>query len=253
MKINVKIEEIPFGTNIQDIEVPDILRKRVKTGLSYFDAVLGGEGFTPSMVTLFTGTPGAGKTTMMLTLANSLQGYGAQVVFNTAEESLHQVKMTCDRLKLRHPFMVGGEDNVKTLLQGCDKIRENKKFKDRPFFLIIDSLQCMSDGYFKSGRITSATSERALQLVTSYAKEHAINVIVIGQVTKDGKMAGSNKIKHMVDSHIHLSVEQKDEDLKGCRVVETKKNRFGGCGHLVFLKLRKQGFLEVGRLSASGK
>ena len=68
MKINVKIEDIPFGTSIQDIKVPDVLRKRVKTGLDYFDAVLGGEGFTPSMVTLFTGTPGAGKTTMMLTL-----------------------------------------------------------------------------------------------------------------------------------------------------------------------------------------
>jgi DNA repair protein RadA/Sms len=111
----------------------------------------------------------------------------------------------------------------------------------------------MSDGYFKSGRITSATAERSLQLLTSYAKEHAINVIVIGQVTKDGRMAGSNKLKHMVDSHIHLSIEQKDEDLKGCRIIETKKNRFGGCGHLVFLKLRKQGFVEVGRLSASGK
>ena len=59
MKINVKIEDIPFGTSIQDIEVPDVLKKRVSTGLGYFDCVLGGEGFTPSMVTLFTGTPGA--------------------------------------------------------------------------------------------------------------------------------------------------------------------------------------------------
>ena len=252
MKIDVKIEDIPFGTSIQDIEVPDILRKRIRTGLPYFDSVLGGEGFTPSMVTLFTGTPGAGKTTMMLTMANSLQGHGAQVVFNTAEESLHQVKMTCDRLKLKHPFMVGGEDNVQTLLKGCDKIRENQKYKDRPFFLIIDSLQCMSDGYFKSGRITSATAERSLQLLTSYAKEHAVNIMVIGQVTKDGKMAGSNKLKHMVDSHIHLSVEQKDEDLRGCRVLETQKNRFGGSGHVIFLKLRKNGFTEVARLSASG-
>jgi len=65
-------------------------------------------------------------------------------------------------------------------------------------------------------------------------------------------MAGSNKLKHMVDSHIHLSVEQKDEDLRGCRVIETKKNRFGGCGHTVFLKLRKNGFTEVARLTASG-
>ena len=219
MKINVQIDNIPFGTNIQDIKVPEVLKKRIPTGLKYFDAVIGGEGFTPSMVSLFTGTPGAGKTTMMLTLANALQGKGAQVVFNTAEESLHQVKMTTDRLKLRHPFMVGGLDNVVELLKGCDKVRA--AHPDRPFFLIV-------------------------------AKEHAVNVLVIGQVTKDGKMSGSNKLKHMVDSHIHLSVEQKDEDLKGCRVLETQKNRFGGCGHVVFLKLRRNGFSEVCRISASG-
>jgi DNA repair protein RadA/Sms len=250
MKINVKIEDIPFGTSIQDIKVPDVLKKRIPTGLPYFDAVIGGKGFTPSMVALFTGTPGAGKTTMMLALANSLQGHGSQVVFNTAEESLHQVKMTADRLGLKHPFMVGGEDNIETLLKGCDKVRE--KFPDRSFFLIIDSLQCMSDGYFKSGRITSATAERSLQLLTNYAKEHAINVLVIGQVTKDGKMAGSNKLKHMVDAHIHLSVEEKDEDLRGCRVLETQKNRFGGAGHIIFLKLRRTGFTKVAAISAAG-
>ena len=250
MKIHVKIDDIAFGTNIQDIKVPSVLKKRIPTGLKYFDAVIGGEGFTPSMVSLFTGTPGAGKTTMMLTLANALQGRGAQVVFNTAEESLHQIKMTTDRLKLKHPFMVGGLDNVTELLKGCDKVREAAP--DRPFFLIVDSLQCMNDGYFKSGRITTATAERALGLLTDYAKKHACNVLVIGQVTKDGKMSGSNKLKHMVDSHIHLSVEVKDEDLKGCRVLETQKNRFGGCGHVVFLKLRRNGFSEVCRISASG-
>ncbi len=250
MKINVKVDDIKFGTSIQDIKVPDLLKKRVKTGLGYFDCVLGGEGFTPSMVTMFTGTPGAGKTTMMLTLANSLQGHGAQVVFNTAEESLYQIKMTTERLRLEHGFLVGGENNVPKLLKACDKIRE--AHPDRPFFLIIDSLQCMSDGYFKSGRITTATAERSLALLTSYAKEHGCNLIVIGQVNKDGKMAGSNKLKHMVDSLIHLSVETKDDDLRGCRVLETHKNRFGGAGHVIFLKLRGFGFTEVARISDSG-
>ena len=98
----------------------------------------------------------------------------------------------------------------------------------------------------------SATAERALGLLTSYAKEHAVNVIVIGQVTKDGKMAGSDKLKHMVDSYIHLSVETKDDDLSGCRVLETQKNRFGGAGHVIFLRLRKNGFSEVARISDSG-
>ena len=125
MKISsIKIDDIAFGSSVQDITVPDVLKKRVKSGLGYFDAILGGEGFTPSAVSLFTGTPGAGKTTMMLSLANALQGHGAEVLFNTAEESLYQVKMTCDRLRIKHPFKVGGETRVPVLLEGCDKIRQ---------------------------------------------------------------------------------------------------------------------------------
>tara|TARA_R110000796_G_scaffold82618_3_gene181111 strand:+ start:577 stop:1329 length:753 start_codon:yes stop_codon:yes gene_type:complete len=246
MKLNVKIEDIAFGTSIQDIKVPALLKKRVPSGLGYFDYALGGKGFTPSLCGLFTGTPGAGKTTMMMTLANSLQGHGAQVVFNTAEESLYQVKMTADRLKLRHGFALGGESNVPALLKGCDAVRETAP--DKPFFLIVDSLQCMNDGHFNSGRITTATAERSMAMLTSYAKETACNVLVIGQVNKDGKMAGSNKVKHMVDMHIHLSVEEKDEDLMGCRILSTRKNRFGGAGHVVFLKLKKTGLTEIARV-----
>ena len=246
---NIKIEEIEFGSSIQDIVVPDVLKKRIPAGLDYFNAILGGEGFTPSAVTLFTGVPGAGKTTMMLALANSLQRHGSEVVFNTAEESLYQIKMTCERLKLKQPFKVGGETRVPVLLEGCTKLREAAP--ERPFFLIVDSLQCMDDGHFHTGRITTATAERSLGLLTSYAKEHACNVIVIGQVTKEGKMAGSNKLKHMVDAHVHLSVEVKDDDLKGCRILETQKNRFGGAGHVIFLDLMRTGFTEVARVSAA--
>ena len=118
---NLKIEEVAFGASIQDIKVPDVLKKRVKSGLPYFDCILGGEGFTPSAVSLFTGTPGAGKTTMMLALANALQGHGAEVVFNTAEESLYQIKMTCERLKLRNDFKVGGENRTLSTSSSSDR------------------------------------------------------------------------------------------------------------------------------------
>ena len=56
-----KMKDIPFGTNIQDIAVPDVLKTKVPSGLGYFDYALGGRGFTPSLCGLFTGTPGAGK------------------------------------------------------------------------------------------------------------------------------------------------------------------------------------------------
>lgn len=254
MKLNVNsIREIKIGTNINDITVPDVLRKRIKTNLDWFNAAIGGQGFTPSCVTLFTGTPGAGKSTMMLTLANSLQGKDNVVLFNTAEESLFQVKMVAERLKLRKGFLVGSETHVPTLLKACDKIRKQNPGKN--FFLIVDSIQCMDDGKYrtkdgKSTHLNSGSAIRALELITSYCKQHACNAMVIGQVNKSGKMAGSNKLKHMVDSHMHLSVETKDEDFKGMRVLETLKNRFGGAGHIIFLDLHRTGFNEVARVSA---
>ena len=247
MQLNTNVGDIAVGTNILDIEVPDQLRKRVRSGLGYFDDALGGKGFTPSAVTLFTGTPGAGKTTMMLELANSLTGHGSQVLFNTAEESLYQLKMTVERLNLKHGFSAGQETDVPTLLKNCDEIRAANP--GRPFFLIVDSLQTLNDGKYGSHHTNSKTAERSLQMITEYCKEHFCNAIIIGQVTKNGQMAGANVLKHMVDAMMSLDVERKDQDLMGCRVLMTEKNRFGGAGHIFFLSLQERGFTEVSRVS----
>ena len=251
MKLNVKNDGIEFGTNILNVKVPKALRNKVKSGVEYVDCALGGEGFTPSQVLFFTGTPGAGKTTMMLGLADSLTKQGALVVFNTAEESLFQVKMIAERLRLGSGFSVGQETHVPTLLENCDKLRAKRGNKKKPFFLIVDSLQCMDDGKYTNGSVNSQSATRALALITDYCKEEFVNAIIIGQVNKEGKMAGSNKLKHMVDAMITLSVEEKDPDLRGCRVLQTVKNRFGGCGHTFFLALDKRGFKEVARVSAA--
>ena len=251
MKLNVKSDDIQFGTNILKIKVPKQLRKKIKSGLGYIDSALGGEGFTPSAVTFFTGTPGSGKTTMMLKMADSLTKRGALVVFNTAEESLFQVKLVAERLQLNNGFHAGGETHVPTLLEECDKIRKKRGNKNKPFFLIIDSLQCMDDGKYADGHTNSKSAERALGMITDYCKEHYVNAVVIGQVNKGGQMAGTNKLKHMVDAMMHLGVERKDADLEGCRVLQTTKNRFGGCGHTFFLSLDGTGFTEVARVSAA--
>ncbi len=245
MKLNVAREELSFGTNILELQVPDALRKRVKSGIDFVDAALGGEGFTPSQALLFTGTPGAGKTTLMLKLADSLTKQGAVVVFNTAEESLYQVKLVVERLKLKQGFAVGQETHVPTLLQKCEALRAQHPGK--PFFLIIDSLQTLDDGKYP-GFTNGKTAERALSMVTDWCKEHYTNAVVIGQVTKGGKFAGNNALKHLVDGMLEMSVEEKDEDLAGCRVLRASKNRFGSAGTQIWLDLKKGGFTEVARL-----
>jgi len=248
MKLNVKNDGIIFGTNILDINVPKKLRERNPCGVDYIDAAFGGEGFTPSTISLFTGEPGAGKTTLMLTLANALTSQGYTCLFNTAEESLYQVKLTCERLELSSGFIAGQESYVPRLLKQCDMLR--KKTGNKPFFLIVDSLQTLNDGKYGEENTNSQSAVRSLQMLTDYAKEHYINVICIGQVNKSGNMAGSQKLKHMVDAMLHLSIEKKDEDFKGLRVLETIKNRFGGAGWTFFLDLKKEGFNEVARVGS---
>jgi DNA repair protein RadA/Sms len=249
MKLKVQTDDIVFGTNILNVEVPQQLRKKIKCGVDYIDSALGGEGFTPSAVTFFTGTPGSGKTTMMLKMADSLMKQGAIVVFNTAEESLFQIKLVAERLNLRHGFIAGQESHVPTLLKNCDKLREDNP--NKPFFLIVDSLQTLDDGKYTDGHVNTQSAKRALGMITDYCKEHYCNAVVIGQVSKSGQFAGSNTLKHMVDSMMTLTVEERDLDLKGCRVLQMIKNRFGGAGSSYFLELRKRGFKEVARVSAA--
>ena len=239
--MRIKMQDVfPFGTKLSQVEVPDRMKQKLSSGLEFWDNALGGQGFTPGAVTMFTGGAGSGKTTMMLTLADSLSRAGASVVYNSGEESLYQLRMTSQRLKLLGNFVACNEIHMPTLLKRCDEIRA--KSPSAPFVLVVDSLQCMDDGYYPGGATNSKTPERVLNMVTDYAKEHFINPVVIGQVTKGGKFLGSNTLKHMIDTFISLTIEVKDPDLAGCRILEVEKNRYGGAGSRQFLAMTESGF-----------
>lgn len=242
MKINTQ-RGFDFGTNIKDVEVPDILRRRVASGIDYVDGIFGGQGLTPSSVTLFTGTPGAGKTTMMLTMANGLAGRGATVVFNTCEESLFQVKMHAERLGLKNGILLGEEPNAGKLLEKCNELRA--KDPDKPFILIVDSLQTLNDGKW-GDVVNSVTPVRCLEMVTAWCKDNNTMAIVIGQVGKDGKFMGKNSLKHMVDAQLELCIDLKGNPEKnptyGLRVLSMSKNRFGGGSQQYYLQLERAGF-----------
>lgn len=242
--MRIKFSDTPdFGTNILDIEVPQHLNERIPTGIDWLDKSFGGEGFTPSMVTLFTGEPGSGKTTLSLSMASALAQNGNLVIFNTAEESLHQLKRTYNRLNLRGPVRVGGETNVDELIKATDALRAKNPGKRA--FIIVDSLQCMDDGYFSTGRITCATAERSLEKLCEWSKENYTNVLCINQVNKSGTASGSNKLRHMVDAMCHLGIERKNEELMGLRKFEVTKNRFGGLSDTAYLAIGSTGFKLV--------
>jgi predicted ATP-dependent serine protease len=159
MKLNLK-HDLEFATSIDQVEVPPQMDIRVTSGVDWCDNVLGGEGFVPSQVTFFTGAPGSGKTTSMLQVCSGLSKSGATVVFNTAEESPYQVSRAAKRIRSKG-WKLGTETKMPDLLEKSKRLMDRERASDpnKPFVLVVDSINCMDDGYFDSGRITTATAE----------------------------------------------------------------------------------------------
>lgn len=244
MNLNVGIKDLKRGTNINEIEVPDALRDRKKTGLEFLDDAVGGDGFVPSSVMMLTGTPGAGKTTMLLQMADAITKAGHMCLYNTGEESLFQVKMVVDRLKLKNGFLVGQDTNVADLLEHADAIRKANPRKQ--VFILQDSLQTLDDGKYE-GNTNSMTPVRCIEMLTDWAKSTYGIVTFIGQVNKDGVFAGKNTILHAIDVRGHLFIDDnKKSDTYGERIFEVTKNRFGCNGRSYILGMQKTGLYEKG-------
>jgi DNA repair protein RadA/Sms len=244
MNLNVGIKGFKRGTNIADIEVPKALRDRKKVGLEWLDDAIGGEGFVPSSVMMLTGTPGAGKTTLMLQMADAITKSGHTCLYNTGEESLYQVKMVAERLGLKNGFVVGQDTMVSDLLEHADMLR--KAHPHKQVFILQDSLQTLDDGKWKDGA-NSMTPVRVTEMLTDWAKTNYGIVAFIGQVTKSGDFAGKQTILHAVDLRGQLYIdEEKRSETYGERIFEVTKNRFGCSGRSYVLGINRNGLYEKG-------
>lgn len=248
MKLNVGLKGWKQGTNILDVEVPQQLENTVATGLSFFDdALTSGEGVTPSSSILFTGTPGAGKTTMCLQLADSITKAGNICLFNTGEESLFQVRKVAKRLNLRNGFIAGQDTKVADVLEHAGALMKANPGKQ--LFMVLDSLATLDDGFYANGSVNSMTAVRAIEMITDFCKETFAIAVTIGQVNKNGDFGGKMQIKHTVDVHAHLFIdEEKRSDTFGERIFEVSKNRFGSNGKRYILGMDRTGLYEKGHV-----
>ena len=249
-------DKIVRGTKLHDVNVPSVLRKRVKTGLSFFDDAYTGfnveeskQGCTPSTVNFVTGDPGAGKTTMLLQLADKISQRGHIALYNSGEESQYQVKMTAERLRLKGQFYFTNHIMVDDL---TDEMDHWKKTTGKQVFLIQDSLQTLFDGrYMRNGAPVSngRTPIHCMKAITDACKKEYHIAFVVGHVGKDGNFKGDNMIKHMIDSHAELRIDNSPahmSDTSGMRIFRLTKNRFGPSGIGYVLDMKPNGLSECG-------
>lgn len=206
---------------------------RLQTGIGEFDRVLGG-GIVPGGIMLLAGTPGVGKSSLFLTVANSIAKSGKKVLIVSGEETKGQIKSRADRIG-------ANSDNLYLLSEGNLNNIIGHIGTLRPDVVIVDSIQTiLSDS--SDGRIGSVgqVSEVAQQL-TQVGKTMNIPMLLIGHVTKDGNIAGPRVVEHLVDVVLYLE-DNRDSPLRLLRGV---KNRYGATDEVGCFEHAEEGLLEV--------
>ncbi|MEK7086064.1 MAG: AAA family ATPase, partial [Patescibacteria group bacterium] len=166
-------------------------QSRHLSNIQEFDRVVG-NGIIPGSITLLSGEPGIGKSTLTLQIANSL-AKNLKVLLISGEESVEQISARAKRLNLNEQNLQAlNEYNLETIIETINK--------EKPGLIIIDSIQVISslDLPGTAGSITQVRycTERLLEI----AKTTNTPVILIGHVTKDGTLAGPKVLEHLVDT-----------------------------------------------------
>ncbi len=205
---------------------------RMRTGMSEFDAVLGG-GVVPGSLTLVGGPPGAGKSTLLLQIAARLASANARIVYVCGEESAAQVKLRADRLHAHAGVLVFAETNLREILTVLDR--------DVPGVLIVDSIQTVWLPEAESYAGSVAQIRDCTQALVEFSKRTGCATFVVGHVTKDGTIAGPRLLEHLVDTVLYFEGEASGE----YRILRAYKNRFGSIDEICVFAMRDDGLHEI--------
>lgn len=206
---------------------------RWATGIGEFDRILGG-GLVPGSVTLVGGSPGVGKSTLLMQVALALAGAGRRVLYASGEESTAQVRRRAIRLGQPSDLLfLQAETDLTRIVHGADSTNAQ--------VLIVDSVQTtFAPELGGTPGSVSQVREVAARLVL-WAKATGRAVLLVGHVTKGGQLAGPKTLEHVVDTVIYFEGDANPP----FRVLRGVKNRFGATGELGLFEMTGEGLMEI--------
>ncbi|MCF0150845.1 MAG: DNA repair protein RadA [Firmicutes bacterium] len=213
---------------------------RIDTGIKELNRVLGG-GLVRGSLTLISGEPGIGKSTIIIQAAAHICAAGNRVLYVSGEESEEQIKMRYDRVckEKSDELYVLSETNLETAVSAIDQLD--------PAFVIIDSIQTMYTEDLDSAPGSVSQVRACGNLLMNIGKGRNIPIFIVAHVTKSGELAGPKIVEHMVDTVLQFNGER-SRDL---RILRALKNRFGTTSEIGAFEMREEGLVEIENLSAS--
>ena len=213
--------------------------KRLPTGITDLDAVLGG-GILPAGVMLLAGQPGIGKSTLLMQVAAHVAEQSS-VLYVSGEESASQVKLRATRLgatsgdDLQFVASTSADDIAATIRSGQYKL------------VIIDSIQTLSLEEIASAPGTVSQITNSSSVIIRAAKASGAAVILVGHVTKEGSIAGPKVLEHLVD----VVLQFEGDRYGGFKVVRAVKNRYGSTSEAAIFEMNDKGLRVVENPSAA--
>jgi DNA repair protein RadA/Sms len=221
------VSPIAFDT----IESQD--ESRTASGIDEFDRVLGG-GIVAGSLVLIGGSPGIGKSTIMLQIADRLSGGGAKVLYVSGEESERQIKMRGERLGIvaENLFLLP-ETNLQSILAETEKMR--------PDVVVVDSIQTVFSEKIESAPGSVSQVRDVAGQFMIFAKQTGVPVFLTGHVTKEGSIAGPKTLEHIVDTVLYFEGDRHHNH----RIIRATKNRFGAANEIGVFEMTNEGLVAV--------
>lgn len=208
--------------------------ERLDTGIIELNRVLGG-GMVKGSLTLISGEPGIGKSTLITQTAYNVANRYGKVLYVSGEESEEQIKLRADRIcgTGTKDLYLMSETNMDNIAEACHQLS--------PCFLIIDSIQTMYIEELSSAPGSVAQIRACGAELMRIGKVMGIPIFIVAHVTKSGELAGPKIVEHLVDCVLAFNGER-DRDL---RILRSSKNRFGTTSEIGAFEMSENGLVEV--------
>jgi len=206
---------------------------RLALPMAEFNRVLGG-GLVAGSLVLISGDPGIGKSTLLLQVSALITQLRDKVVYVTAEETLHQIKLRAERLGVSgENLYLLAETDISVILSQIEELS--------PGLVVIDSIQAVSHPELDTAAGSVTQVRECTQQLMHWAKQNAVPTFITGHVTKDGAIAGPKVLEHIVDVVLYFE----GEPFSAYRLLRSVKNRFGSTNEVGVFEMKEQGLVEV--------
>lgn len=215
---------------LSEVEIDSI--SRFSSGEDELNIVLGG-GIVPGGLYLIGGSPGVGKSTLLLKTSMNLS-QNKPVLYVSGEESASQIRLRAERLgKIsKNLFLLNVID-----LEAIEENLRSAKYE----ICIIDSIQTMYSSAISSAPGSVSQVKECTFLLLRLAKELQISIFIIGHITKEGSIAGPRILEHMVDCVLYFEGDPSRE----MRILRSFKNRFGATNEVGIFEMNENGLVSA--------